>query len=218
MPPTKDDRVYSAAEHEAIVTDAVARETARVADENASRITELETEKAELLAKVDTLESEKSALEQAKEKAETDLADFKAEQERAAEVEDRKADRIAAVRAISAHDLTDEYLTDARVTRWAEMADEAFTDLVDTMVEATVASFTEEEAKGLDDLSGDERRDKVASIVASRKEQAGAAAGAADPAHRVETAAFTGGQSPSDPKNTGPSLLTQVLRPAVKSS
>ncbi len=47
----------------------------------------------------------------------------------------RKTERVAAVKAADSA-LPEEYFTEARAQRWAEMADEAFTSLVADLTEA----------------------------------------------------------------------------------
>lgn len=120
------DRTYTEAEHLALLADAVTRENASLSDAKESA----ETKVTELAGKVDVLESEKATLESEKDSAVKALEDFKAEVERAKEIEAAKADRKAKVKA--ANDaLADDYFTDERVQRWAEMTEEAFTAFVE---------------------------------------------------------------------------------------
>jgi chromosome segregation ATPase len=144
------DRTYTEAEHLALAADAVKRETASVTSAKETA----EAQVAELTTKVDVLESEKATLQSDKDTAVKALEDFKAEVERAKEIEGAKSDRKAKVKAANAS-LADAYFTDERVQRWAEMTEEAFTAFLDDIAPATAAT--------------------------------------------KETAAFTGGTSPTDP-------------------
>lgn len=116
-----NDRTYTEVEHLALMADAVTRETAALADAKVN----LETELSEKAARVDVLEAEKASLETAKVAAETELAEFRAGIEALAAIEAAKADRVTKVKAANAA-LTDEYFTDERIQRWAEMTEEAF--------------------------------------------------------------------------------------------
>ena len=203
--PEGDDRTFSMAEHEALLTDAVRRERETAKEEF---VTELD----DLRNRVDVLEAEKAEAVAAKEKAEQDLADYKAEVETAQEVDARKADRVAAVKEISSTDLPESYFTDTRVQRWAEMADEDFTALLDDMAMTTIASLSDEEQAELDKLEGEARRAKVIELAAARKgngeetEREGAFV-----PERRETAAFTGGTRPTTNPSAGGSTLGRFL-------
>lgn len=148
-----DDRTYTEAEHLALAADAVKRETASLSEAKESA----ETKVTELTGKVDVLESEKATLQSEKDVAVKALEDYKAEVERAREIETAKEDRVKKVKAANTA-LADDYFTDDRVQRWAEMTEEAFT----AFIEDITAVAPGEPAK--------------------------------------ETAAFSGGVSPKDPK------------------
>lgn len=121
-----DDRTYTSAEHLALMADAVTRETASLTEVKDG----LETKVSELAARVDVLEAEKASLETAKADSEKALADFKAEVERAREVEAAKNDRLEKVKAANGN-LPDSYFTPERIQRWAEMAEEAFVAFIE---------------------------------------------------------------------------------------
>lgn len=185
-----EPRTFTEAEHEAILTDAVTREVARATDEKDATIASLE-------AKVDVLEAEKAAESKAREDAVAELEAFKQQIETAREVEARKADRVSRIKEVAA-DLPDEYFSDERVQRWAEMAAEQFEALLDDLADATVAKMTPEEAKLLDGLEGDARRTKIVEINGARKARESAKETGEPQAPLVaETAAFSGGQSPA---------------------
>lgn len=140
-----EDKVFTEAQHVALVESAVARETAALQTSNEeleARAASLTTEKAaaesalsEAQAKLDVLEAEKSAAEQAKVEAEKAFEDFKTGLEELASVEARRADRAAAVKEAAAG-LDDSYFTEERIQRWAEMSAEAFDVLVADLKEA----------------------------------------------------------------------------------
>lgn len=204
-----EERTYTEAEHFALLTDAVSRETANATAEAASKITELES-------KVDVLEAEKAEAVTKAEKAEQDLIDFKAELELAAEIEGRKEARVAAVREISLTELPDTYFTDERVSRWAEMADEQFNSLLDDMAASAAVGLTAEEAKLIENLDGEALRAKFAEIAQVRRETAGDE----DDESSVtkETAAFKGGTSPTNKQGSslGAYFATRGLAPTTK--
>jgi len=137
--PSTGGRVFTEAEHAALVHDAVQRETASVT----ARVTAAETASAELTTKLDTLETEKAAAVQRAETAEKALEDFKAEvAEKAAIAERRVARKTQLAEANPLLDLSEE--SDAsrdRVTRIAAMSDEAFESYLADMRE--VASKVE---------------------------------------------------------------------------
>ena len=154
-----EDRTYTEAEHLALMTDAVRRETAELSEVKVG----LETNVSDLTKKVDVLEAEKATLQSDKDKLQADFDAFKAEVERAREVETAKQTRVDAVKAAN-DQLPDTYFTDERIQRWAEMTEEAFVAFV-------------EDIKPL------------------------AGTGAAK-----ETAAFSGGESPSSEKTDKPAV------------
>jgi hypothetical protein len=129
-----DERTFTEAEHFALLTDAVQRETSSLTAEKS----QLETTVSELQARVDVLEAEKAAETAAKDQAVSEFEAFKAEIAEKAAVEARKADRVARVKA--AAELPDTYFTDDRIQRWAEMADEQFEALVADLAEVAAAA------------------------------------------------------------------------------
>lgn len=179
------DLKYTEEQHVAILTDAVARETASlstVKDELEARAEVLDAEKAAAVAalteaqtKLDVLEAEKSAAETKALDAEKAFADFKAEIERAAAVELAKEERVTAVKAADTS-LEDEYFTDERVQRWAEMADDQFAVLVSDLTEAAA-------------------KRKPAFLMTDAEKKAEAEKADAEKAR--ETAAFKGGAAPT---------------------
>lgn len=191
-----DERTFTETEHFALLTDAVARESASLS----TKVTELEVlvtavnaEKAkeveELRSRLDVLEAEKAAaLKQGEEKA-AEFEAFKTDLEEKAALEERKATRAAAVKE-SASDLDEAYFTDDRVAGWAAMSEDAFTSLIADLTEAAAAMKRKQTVLVNDkDVKGS-AADKV-------KEKA------------VETAAFTGGGTPTA---NGTSLFGQFMQ------
>ena len=134
-----EDRTYTEAEHLALAADAVKRETAALAE--AKETAEIQI--SELTSKVDVLEAEKATLQSEKDKTQADFDTYKADVERAREIEAAKQDRLSKVKA--ANDaLADDYFSEARVQRWAEMTEEAFAAFLDDI--APVAVGTKETA------------------------------------------------------------------------
>jgi chromosome segregation ATPase len=150
-PPALPGNVYSEAQHFSLLKSAVEQETAALATEKSglqAQIETLESEKAatatelsEALSKIDVLESDKVTAEKAAEEARTELADFKAFLEKKKQTEDKKSSRKDRVKAAN-ENLADTYFTDERITRWAEMEDEAFDALVSEMTEFASAGST----------------------------------------------------------------------------
>jgi chromosome segregation ATPase len=116
-----ETRTFTEAEHLAVLSDAVRRETATLQTEKET----LSTEKAALESRVDTLEAEKAVLITERDNAVTELTTFKAEMAEKEQTEARKGERLAKVREVADH-LPEDYFTAERATRWAEMSDEAF--------------------------------------------------------------------------------------------
>lgn len=196
---TANGRTFTEEEHEALLTDAVRREVAEAVADKEQTLTELQN-------KVDALEAEKASLEAKVTETEEAFEDFKQQAERDREIAERREGRVAAIRAISAHELPDDYFTDARVTRWAEMADESFEAFLDDLSVTTVSTFTPEEAAGLEGLEGEARRDKIVAVVAARK------GSEEQTTPKPETAAFSGGATPGSKAQDGPSTLGSWLR------
>lgn len=121
-----EDRTYTEAEHVALTADAVQRENASLT----SVKVELESKNSELTGKVEVLEAEKATLATQVAEAEKALADFKAEVERATQVEALKSERAAAVKA-AAPALPETHFTDERILAWAELSAETFDIVVD---------------------------------------------------------------------------------------
>lgn len=173
--PDDAKNVYTEDQHFALVTAAVDRETAALS----TKSQELETQVASLTetnttlqSKLDVLEGEKASESARADAAEKALVDFKAELAEKAAIEARKADRVAAIKAANG-DLADEYFTDERAQRWAEMADEAFEVVLEGLREAASASSK-----------------KAATTEGSTAEKVAEQA--------RETAAFTGGDAPTN--------------------
>lgn len=202
-----DDRTFTEAEHEAILTEAVRREVAQATEDKDAKITELQNQ-------LDVIEAEKAEALTAQEKAEKDLTDFKADIEAKETAAARKDERIDAVKAISAVELPETYFTDARVQRWCEMADEQFETLLDDMAEQALASLDDQQVKEVASLEGEARRVKLAEILSSKKGTEGTPPGATPPTQPGrETAAFGGGTTPRSPDRGegGTSRLGQWL-------
>lgn len=140
--------VYTEAQHFALLTSAVERETAALTETKTLLETQIETltsEKAsqadELVtaqSRLDVLEAEKATAEALAEAAVKEFADFKAELALAAEIAEKRTARVERVKAANAA-LGEEYFTQERAQRWAEMSDEAFTALIADLTEAAAA-------------------------------------------------------------------------------
>lgn len=122
------DRTYTEAEHLALLTDAVRRETA----EQTSKQEQLQTEKDSLAQRVDVLEAEKAKAETERDKLQADFDEFKAAAERAEEIAKAKDERVAKVKAAN-DQLPDSYFTEERISRWAEMTEDAFAEVVEAL-------------------------------------------------------------------------------------
>jgi hypothetical protein len=126
---------FTQEQHLALVEKAVETALAGLTAEKAvldDRVATLESEKAVLAndltavkAQLDVLDAEKAAAEKATADIRVEFDAFKGEIQHAAEVETLKTERTARVKAANAN-LGDTFYTDERVTRWAEMAVEAF--------------------------------------------------------------------------------------------
>jgi chromosome segregation ATPase len=166
---------YSEAQHFALLKSAITQETSALTAERSElqgRVETLESEKAALAtelseaqSRIDVLESDKVTAEAAAESARTELADFKDFLAKKKDVEDKKSSRKERVKAANEH-LGEDYFSDERVTRWAEMSDEGFDALVSEMTEFAAAAKP----------AGEEKVEKTT-----------------EKAH--ETAAFTGGET-----------------------
>lgn len=179
---------FTEAQHLAILSDAVQRETSALIEvrdgleaqnrQLAEEAESLTRDRDGLAARVEVLEAEKAAEVAGRQKAEHDFAEFEAKLERAREVAARKEERVGQLRAAAPH-VPDTYFADAaRQDRWAELADEAFATLVEGLTEAA--------------------RD-----VSERGSSAPTAS------ELRETAAFTGGTSPG--KDEGRSTVRQLM-------
>jgi chromosome segregation ATPase len=201
-PPALPGNVYTEAQHFSLVKSAVEQETSALATEKselAGRIEALEGEKAALATElsdaqktIDVLESDKATAEAAAETAKKDFEDFKSELERKRQVEEKKSDRKTRVKAAN-ENLGDSYFTEERVTRWAEMSDEAFDGLISEMTEFAAAT---------ESTKTDEKSDEDEAKKTTEKAR--------------ETAAFTGGETPST--NEGGSTLSLLLGAAARPS
>jgi chromosome segregation ATPase len=151
-----DDRTFTESQHQALLTDAVARETASlnvVKEELEARVETLssekaavDAEKAELQSRIDVLEAERAAAQKAHEDSVAEFEAFKTDLEEKAAVEARKADRVTRVKAANAS-LGDAYFTEERVLRWAQMSDEQFDSLVADITESAATSASSTETK-----------------------------------------------------------------------
>lgn len=181
---------YTEDQHFALLTAAVERETAsltEVKQELETQIASLTDNSNELQTRIDVLESEKASLEAARDEAVQAFEDFKADLAEKAEIEARKADRVSAIKAANS-DLTDEYFTDERVAKWAEMADDQFAVVLEAI--ETSAKAAKKAAPAANDSDEDDVKEKAR-----------------------ETAAFTGGTSPTAGEGA---TVTQFLRATGK--
>lgn len=161
--PDAIERTFTEAEHLALLTDRVARETAELT----AAKDQLATEKSQLQQRVDVLEAEKAAAVSERDSVTAEFEAFKNDLAEKAAVAERKEARIKRVKEANTS-LPETYFTEERAQRWAEMAEEAF-----------------------DVLLADLQEVKVAAPVTT------------------ETAAFTGGTSPT--ADSGSSVFGQFL-------
>lgn len=161
-----EDRTYTAQEHLALMADAVTRETAELSSAKET----LETQVSELNQKVDVLEAEKAAAETKAADIQKEFDDFKAAQERAAAVETAKQERSKAVKDANPA-LPENYFTEERVQRWAEMAQESFDDFVESIKVAPGSEVKETAAfVGGDSPTGKTAGEgSTASVLAARR-------------------------------------------------
>lgn len=129
-----DPRTFTEAEHVALMTDAVQRETATVTTER----DELKTKLAAAEAARDVLDAEKAAVVAERDKVTAEYTAYKTDVEEKAAVAERREARVARVKA--ANDLLGEdFYTDERTQRWAEMADSDFEVVVASLEAAKPA-------------------------------------------------------------------------------
>ena len=140
------EALYTQEQHLDIVQSIVARETSALTVANEEFVTQvaeltsakttLETEKSDLQNKLDVAEAEKSAAIAATAEVQAAFDKFQNELAEQAEIATRKTDRVAAVKAAN-EGLGDDYFTEDRAQRWAEMSQEAFDTLVDGLTGVT---------------------------------------------------------------------------------
>lgn len=117
-----DEKTYTEAEHIAILSDRLTKETADLTAER----DQLSGVKTELETKLDLAESAKVAAEQKAAEAEQALETYKGEVEREREAAAKKDTRLVALREAASH-LDDEFFNDeGRVQRVVAMSDEDF--------------------------------------------------------------------------------------------
>lgn len=134
-------RTFTEAEHFALVTDAVSRETADLT----TQVAELAAAKSELEQRADVLEAEKAAAIAERDAIKAEFDQFKNDIEEAAAVAARRETRVARVKDANPT-LGDDFFTSERADRWAAMSDEAFDALVtdlEAVKPATTAAATE---------------------------------------------------------------------------
>jgi len=131
-------RTLSQDEHNAIVADRVARETATLTEAK----TALESENTELKTKLADSEKARETAEAAKATAEQALADKTAADERQKAAAERFDERAKAVREAAYH-LTDDFFTQERLERAAAMEDDRFEEYVKELAEMAAASGKE---------------------------------------------------------------------------
>lgn len=153
-----DDRTFTEEEMRAITADNVSRETASLNQE----VTDLKVEKAELEAKVTDLENSLDLAEQAKEKAEQDLADYKESITREKELAELADQRTEKVREI-AKGVKEDFFTPERKERWAKMGAEEFDSYVGELAELYEANAeTEDPAESKRESASAMRGDEIA--------------------------------------------------------
>lgn len=141
-----DERTFSQTEHIALLTDAVTRETAALTtakEDLENQVSALQDEKAsansDLQAQIDVLEAEKANAEKAAADTKVEFETFKSELAEMAAVAGRRTERVSRIKAANSA-LSEDYFTDARADRWAQMAEETFEALVADITEAASAT------------------------------------------------------------------------------
>ncbi len=163
---TDTGATFTEKQHLALLANAVATETSSLTAEKAtleSTVETLTSEKAEMSAdlekanaRVDVLEAELASAKADVETARREFEDFKASIDRAREVAELRNTRVAAVKAANAN-LPEEFFSEERINRWAEMAAESFDDLVASVAaipSAAKPTDEREQAKETAALSG----------------------------------------------------------------
>lgn len=146
---------FSEAQHFALLEAAVERETAELKTakgELEAQIATLMEETTAQAAKVtdyetriSVLEAEKASADAAAEAAKQELVDYKAEQERAAEVAALRESREKTIRKANAN-LDDSFFTEERISRWAEMSEEAFAEVAAAFEAGSKVAVSSKEA------------------------------------------------------------------------
>lgn len=186
--------LYTEAQHFALLESALTRETAELSEAKETleaQVGTLSSEKAALAdelatvkSRIDVLEAEKAAAEARADAAAKEFADYKAQLAREVEVAEKRTARIERVKAAN-NSLGEDYFTQERAQRWAEMSDEAFEALVADLIEAAAA------AKPTETTGQSGSGEKSAAELAR------------------ESAAFTGGQTATS--TSGETTLAQLL-------
>lgn len=126
-----DERTYSAAEHDAILTSTVERETAALREE----VAELRQRAESAETRVDVLEAERAAVNARADAAEAEFAAFRERLEAEQAAAARQDERVGRVREVAKH-LGDDFFTDARAQRWAAMEQAAFDEYLGDLATA----------------------------------------------------------------------------------
>jgi chromosome segregation ATPase len=131
-----DEKTYTEAEHIAILSDRLTKETAELS----ATVDQLTGDKTELENKLDVAESAKTAAEAKAAEAEKALEEFKAEIQEREEAAARKDERLKALRESAEHLGEDFFNDEKRIERIVAMKDEEFSgyaaDLAATAVGA----------------------------------------------------------------------------------
>lgn len=183
----ESETTYSQSQLEALVRDGVQRETAALTEANTDLSGQLETANAKIAEQdqsIAGLEADKAAAEKAAEEAKQEFADFKAEQERAAELAQLTQDRVDKVKAAAKDLFDDDYYTAERAAKWAEMAEDVFETVLESISSAAERAGSK----------GNEGEDGSGADVGSSPEQA------------RETAAFAQGKETGGGKSEGSTL------------
>lgn len=179
------------AQIDALTAEKAALESANT--ELSDQVAAISAEKAELEGQVESLSTEKAAAESARDALTAEFDGFKSGLTELAEMDSRKAERLAAVRAAAAH-MPDEFFEDEpRQERWAGMSDTEFASVVTTFEESAMAALTPAERTEAEKAS--DKSQAVRAALEARK-------GTTDKTQLRETAAFSGGAEPGS-KGTG---------------
>lgn len=170
-----------------------------------TQVASLTAEKADLENRVEVAEAAQQAAESARDAVTAEFEEFKNGLAELAEQADRKDQRVDAIKAAAPH-LPEAFFEDEkRQTRWAEMADEQFDNLLDDFRESAMAALTPSEREAVEKAS--DKGEALVKAFTDRKP------GGDGTSQVRETSAFKGGNEGGERKtgDGSASKLSQFL-------